>query len=63
MSEPSKMHVYFMDATRRNGVSLCVCGWCFGRTLRLKARVHGSVFVATNLQIVSCESGMPFESL
>ena len=51
--------VYFMDATRRNGVRLCACG-CFGRTLRLKVRVHGGVFVATNSQIASCESGMPF---
>ena len=61
-AKADRKHVYFMDATRRNGVRLCACG-CFGRTLRLKVRVHGGVFVATNSQIASCESGMPFESL
>ena len=29
----------------------------------LKARLEGSGCVATTSQIVSCESGMPFESL
>ena len=61
-AKADRKHVYFMDATRRNGVRLCACG-CFGRTLRVKVRVHGGVFVATNSQIASCESGMPFESL
>ena len=43
--------------------SACARVGVLGRTLRLKVRVHGGVFVATNSQIASCESGMPFESL
>ena len=61
-AKADRTHVYFMDVKRRNGVRLCACG-CFGRTLRLKVRVHGGVFVATNSQIASHESGMLFESL
>ena len=52
----------FMDVTRHNGVRLCECG-CFGWTLGLNVRVHGGGFVATNSQIASGESGLPFESL
>ena len=38
------------------------CG-CFGQMLGLIVRVHGGGFVATNLQIASGESGMPFKLL
>ena len=61
-AKADQKHVYFVDVMHRNGVCLCVCG-CFGRTLGLNVRVHGGDFVATNSQIPSGESGMPFESL
>ena len=58
----SRLTRHFIDVTHRNGVCLCACG-CFGRTLGLNVRVHGGCFVATNSQIDSHESGMPFDSL
>ena len=59
-AKADRTHVYFMDVKRCNGIRLCACG-CFGQMLRLKVWVHGGVFVATKSQIVSRESGMPFE--
>ena len=53
---------HFIDVTRHDGIGLRACG-CFGRTVGLSVRVHGGGFVATNSQIASHESGMPFESL